>query len=261
MRLKNSLMFSVLLHLCLVSALVLLSYKMKGLNSQSGLNREFTDSMIFSVKLAEDAVNSEAVKTTTDLQKIQETSVHKSEDRIITAVTVPLQFNRFEDSKDNMTVETSEAGQPDNDMDEIEVNRHTEAEENVFTDSDKTGTGSTYDISDGQKPAENLTFSSGRLTVEIGEGGEIIPLETIESIRRSIEKAKIYPVLARKRGIEGTVYISFLIGSKGEPLDVRISKGSGSSILDNATRDIIRRAAPFPYVDSPIEVPVVFRLK
>ncbi len=261
MRLKNSLMFSVLLHLCLVSALVLLSDKMTDLNSLSGMSREFADSRIFSVKLAGDAVNNEAMKTTIDLQETQETAVYKSEAGIITAVTGPVHFSRFEDSKDNMTVETSEAGKPDNDMYEIGVNQHTEAEKNVFTDSDKTGAGSAYAISDGQKSAENLTFSSGRLTVEIGEGGEIIPLETMEIIRRSIEKAKAYPVLARKRGIEGTVYISFLIGSKGEPLDVRISKGSGSSILDNATRDIIRRAAPFPYVDSPIEVPVVFRLK
>lgn len=82
----------------------------------------------------------------------------------------------------------------------------------------------------------------------------------LNAIRTAIDKEKKYPVLAREREIEGTVYIGFRIGPRGEPENLRIIKGSGSSILDKATLAIVKRAAPFPNLDSPVEVPVVFRL-
>lgn len=41
----------------------------------------------------------------------------------------------------------------------------------------------------------------------------------------------------------------------------KIRKGSGSSILDTATLDIVKKAAPFPHIDSLIMVPVVYRLR
>ena len=81
-----------------------------------------------------------------------------------------------------------------------------------------------------------------------------------ETIRSAIEKVKRYPVLARKRGIEGTVHIGFRINRLGEPENLEIIKGSGSSILDNATIAIVKKAAPFPGVDSSVEIPVVFKL-
>jgi protein TonB len=92
------------------------------------------------------------------------------------------------------------------------------------------------------------------------KGNDIVHHNTIEIIRFNIENAKAYPLTARKRGIEGTVYISFSIGPDGEPQELKILKGSGSRILDNATLDIVKRAAPFPHVESPVEVPVVFKL-
>ncbi|MEF9438180.1 MAG: energy transducer TonB [Candidatus Mariimomonas ferrooxydans] len=82
----------------------------------------------------------------------------------------------------------------------------------------------------------------------------------IEIIKNSIERAKTYPLPAKKRGIQGTVYVSFRISPQGEPQYLKILKSSGSSILDTATLDIVKKAAPFPYVDIPVEVPVVFRL-
>ncbi len=88
----------------------------------------------------------------------------------------------------------------------------------------------------------------------------ILSPEIFEVIRTSIERAKTYPILARKKGIEGTVYISFRVNSEGKPQDIKILNSSGSNILDNATLHIVKKAAPFPYTDSPIEVPVVFRL-
>ena len=95
---------------------------------------------------------------------------------------------------------------------------------------------------------------------EDNKGDGVLSAEVFEIIRDSIERAKTYPVIARKRGIEGTVYISFRINAWGKPQELKILKSSGSNILDTATMDIVKRAAPFPYVDSPVEVPVVFKL-
>jgi len=85
--------------------------------------------------------------------------------------------------------------------------------------------------------------------------------EAVEAIRDLIERAKRYPPLARRRGIEGTVHVGFKIDKEGRPYEIRIIKGSGFGILDQATIEIIKKASPFPFIDKTIEVPVSFRLK
>lgn len=87
-----------------------------------------------------------------------------------------------------------------------------------------------------------------------------ISADIIGIIRNSIEKVKAYPLLARKRGIEGTVYISFRINSQGEPVEIKVLKSSGSWILDMATLNVIKKAASFPYTEERIEVPVIYKL-
>ncbi len=103
---------------------------------------------------------------------------------------------------------------------------------------------------DGGKSGESKT----------GQEAGLLTAEALEIIRRLIDKEKKYPFLARKKGIEGTVHVGFRINRLGEPEDLEIVKGSGSSILDNATIAIVKKAAPFPGIDSSVEVPVVFRL-
>lgn len=79
-------------------------------------------------------------------------------------------------------------------------------------------------------------------------------------IRSAIEKAKTYPFLARKKGIEGTVITVFTINSQGYPKNVRVEKSSGSEILNSAALNIIAKAAPFPSVDGHIVIPITFSL-
>jgi TonB family protein len=79
-------------------------------------------------------------------------------------------------------------------------------------------------------------------------------------IRAAIEEAKDYPLLARKKRIEGTVITGFTINNKGYPEDIRLEKGSGSEILDSAAIKIVKRAAPFPRVNGKIVVPITFKL-
>ncbi|UCH82139.1 MAG: energy transducer TonB [Nitrospiraceae bacterium] len=82
----------------------------------------------------------------------------------------------------------------------------------------------------------------------------------IDLIGNAIEKAKSYPLLARKRGMEGTVYVSFRINASGEPDEIEIRKSSGHSILDSATVKVVQKAAPYPLIENRVEVPVAYRL-
>jgi protein TonB len=91
-------------------------------------------------------------------------------------------------------------------------------------------------------------------------GADSRDLGAIVAIRAAIEKAKKYPALARRRGIEGTVTAEFRINSRGMPDEIRITKSSGYSLLDNAAKETIISAAPLPSVTGNIEIPITFRL-
>jgi TonB family protein len=79
-------------------------------------------------------------------------------------------------------------------------------------------------------------------------------------ITAAIEKAKTYPFLARKKKVEGTVIAAFRINAKGYPQDINIRKSSGFEILDSAAMKIVTKAAPFPHVSEPVEIPITFRI-
>lgn len=84
--------------------------------------------------------------------------------------------------------------------------------------------------------------------------------DALKLISAAIERAKTYPAMARRRGMEGTVYVSFRIGSGGESGEIRVLKSSGYKMLDEATMKVIKKAAPYPYIDDRVEVPVTYRL-
>ena len=83
---------------------------------------------------------------------------------------------------------------------------------------------------------------------------------SLEIIRTAIEKAKSYPLLARKKRIEGTVLVRFIINKNGLPQGIQIIRSSGSHILDEEVSKIIKRAAPFPEVNHEIVAPITFKL-
>lgn len=91
-----------------------------------------------------------------------------------------------------------------------------------------------------------------------GDAGQIKDYYAL--ITAAIEKAKTYPFLARKKKIEGTVIASFRINAKGYPQDINIRKSSGFEILDSAAKKIVTKAAPFPHVVEPVEIPITFRI-
>ncbi len=81
------------------------------------------------------------------------------------------------------------------------------------------------------------------------------------TIRAALQANLVYPYIARKRRMEGSVMVSFKINQTGNPEAISILKGSGYSILDSAARDTVVKASPFPATDSFVEVPITFSLK
>lgn len=61
-----------------------------------------------------------------------------------------------------------------------------------------------------------------------------------------LNRHKRYPSAARSRREEGTANVRFTIDSSGRVLSARIAKSSGSSLLDKAALDMVRRSSPVP---------------
>jgi protein TonB len=80
-------------------------------------------------------------------------------------------------------------------------------------------------------------------------------------LHSAIERAKTYPRFAREHGIEGTVLVRFKVLPTGDIETVRVIKSSGAQILDDASVRTVYRAAPMPYVNGWVEVPMVYELK
>ena len=76
-----------------------------------------------------------------------------------------------------------------------------------------------------------------------------------------------YPLLARRKGEQGTVMLRVLVRRNGEPGSVSLEQTSGSERLDAAALDTVRRWRFVPArqngqpVDAPVLVPIVFRLQ
>jgi protein TonB len=82
-----------------------------------------------------------------------------------------------------------------------------------------------------------------------------------KAIRKAIEKALVYPLLAKKRGLEGTALTEFKVNAKGYPEYIRVIESSGYNILDSAAKESLIRAAPFSVGKGRYEIPITFRLK
>lgn len=123
-------------------------------------------------------------------------------------------------------------------------------------------------------PGENRQSSSsyGDQKIMLGNNMEMRTTESrpagagagtnspINQIRASIERAKRYPIIARKRRQEGSVLMEFFINTKGLPENIRIARSSGFALLDSEARNTIVKAAPFPVISGAVEVPITFRI-
>ncbi|MBI5183435.1 MAG: energy transducer TonB, partial [Nitrospinae bacterium] len=86
-----------------------------------------------------------------------------------------------------------------------------------------------------------------------------------DMVKQRIEDVRRYPLVAKRQGIEGVVYLNFIILSDGLTQDVKIIHSSDSKILDDEAVATIKRANPFPPIPKEIstsqvemEISIVF---
>ncbi len=80
-------------------------------------------------------------------------------------------------------------------------------------------------------------------------------------IRERIDRAKRYPLMARKSGMEGSVAIQFRIAPSGALEESRILRSSGSRALDRAALKALKRASPFATFPDGLEENQVFEVE
>ena len=103
-----------------------------------------------------------------------------------------------------------------------------------------------------------------------GEGGNLASKPTgsalsavdpvLLQIMRRIEEAKRYPRAARRMGIEGKTVVRFKLKPGGQVEAVEVAESSGSDILDKASVETVREAAPLPYKEGWLKVGIVFKI-
>jgi protein TonB len=132
------------------------------------------------------------------------------------------------------------------------------------------GTGSVSGTGQGGRGGGRGTGSGGGIGSGQGRGsgsGSVLQ-GYLSQIRRLLEKHKEYPWMARRRNIQGVVVLVFSITSGGQIESYRISHSSGHDLLDEASRNTIRRVGKFPPFPAAlnrqkltIEIPLAFRLR
>jgi TonB family protein len=128
----------------------------------------------------------------------------------------------------------------------------------------------------GQQSQHTLKQTTGQQPLHggIGEKVDVINTDKVamlryqDMVKQRIEEAKRYPLWAKKQGIEGIAYLSFIISRNGNGSGIQIVHSSGSSILDEEAVATVMRAQPFPFVPKEIsssslrmQVAIVFSLK
>jgi TonB family protein len=79
-------------------------------------------------------------------------------------------------------------------------------------------------------------------------------------IWKKINRAKYYPMAAKRLGIEGTPRVTFSIKKNGEIDWVKLESSCGEATLDRAALAAVKRAAPLPYFAGPITLQIRYSL-
>lgn len=82
-----------------------------------------------------------------------------------------------------------------------------------------------------------------------------------------VERHRDYPLVARRRGLEGTAIVRLRLAADGSLLQAQIVRDTGHVLLDRAALGMVERAAPYPRAPAelgtaPVEilVPIQFSL-
>lgn len=109
------------------------------------------------------------------------------------------------------------------------------------------------------KPAARASAAS-----KTAKAPTVSPARWQARVLARIKRFQRYPRGAKSRREEGVVGVNFVIDSSGAVISTRLSRSSGSSELDRAALDSLRRASPMPAPPPGIRslsVPVQFNLR
>ncbi len=252
MSIKKTIGISVIFHLVLLSSALLFS---AGLFRGSGNS---IDENIFIVKLAVENSKAESMKLVSRKKPFTPVNTYvekqKKKHMIVTKKRV-------------QTVKVTVVPEPPPEIVETGIGENDEMIQHVI-DTVQTGSHAVSDEALESSENQEETVQASFLTTDSKTGGlnsasvrSGLSPSMIDSIGSAIERAKSYPLLARRRGLEGTVHVSFRINESGEPDEIEIKKSSGHSILDSATVKVVKKAAPYPQTKNRVEVPVAYRLR
>lgn len=87
--------------------------------------------------------------------------------------------------------------------------------------------------------------SKGKVSQALGNGAET---RYKGRVRSKVQRNFRYPKSADRAGIRGTVTVAFTISSGGGVSGVRVTRSSGSPVLDDAAVSAVQKAAPFPAI-------------
>ncbi len=83
-----------------------------------------------------------------------------------------------------------------------------------------------------------------------------------------LEQLKKYPPPAYRRGAEGTAHIKFIINNDGSATAIQLTKSSRNYLLDDESKKLITRAAPFASIPTELHcenmtvvLPITFKIK
>ena len=107
---------------------------------------------------------------------------------------------------------------------------------------------------------EMIEGSPAPLATTNAEGGENGTSEILREIRGKIERAKFYPLAAKRQKMEGSPVVEFQINKDGSVQNVELKQTSGSPLLDDAARQTIKQAQPFPFYPEPVALSIHYAL-
>lgn len=107
-------------------------------------------------------------------------------------------------------------------------------------------------------PSERVAQSSG-----VPEGdGQGQPPRDFSALREIVQRHLVYPSVARRRGWEGKVTLSFIVGGDGRVREIAVLESSGRGLLDRHAVETVKQISCFPaaVAEARIIIPVVYRL-
>lgn len=246
-RISHNIIFSVMAHSILIAAALLI-----------GGSSEFRKANLFTVLLFDEQNNSFLGKQASiaDVKQTAQVMVTPK-----TAMRTVSKLSAAQEIIPKQNPAPSVPVKPQSDADSGSAPGVTSI--NAQGKSSEVGRGSPSSV--GSQTSGSSSGEAGTVSALRGQKGQSTETGADASLKQRIRDALqanlVYPYIARKRRMEGTVLMEFRINGRGIPESVRIVKGSSYSILDEAARETVLKTSPLPATDNMIEVPIRFSLK